>query len=99
MTCLAWANSIGDYLSIVAFAKRGRASTAISGIFSGQLFNFLIGFGALLIIQSFDGEFQFDIFSFEGSTFDVLSDSIVLLVIGSGLLYFCFLFYKVISNK
>jgi Ca2+/Na+ antiporter len=57
MTCLAWANSIGDYMSITNFAKRGRAATAVSGIFSGQLFNFLIGFGASLLIQSLDGEF------------------------------------------
>jgi len=55
MTCLAWANCIGDYISITTFAKRGRASTAVSGIFSGQLFNFLIGFGSSLLIQSSDG--------------------------------------------
>ena len=57
MTCLAWANSIGDYMSITTFAKRGGASTAVSGIFSGQLFNFSIGFGASLLIQSTDGDF------------------------------------------
>jgi hypothetical protein len=55
MTFLAWANSIGDYLSITMFAKKGRGSTAVSGIFSGQLFNFLIGFGASLLAQSDDG--------------------------------------------
>jgi Ca2+/Na+ antiporter len=57
MTCLAWANCIGDYISITTFAKRGRASTAVSGVFSGQLFNFLIGFGASLVLQSIDGEY------------------------------------------
>jgi Ca2+/Na+ antiporter len=69
MTCLAWANCIGDYMSITTFAKRGRASTAVSGIFSGQLFNFSIGFGSSLLLQSSSGEYEFDIFSFNGSTF------------------------------
>lgn len=55
LTALAWANCIGDYMSVNAFAKRGRAATAVSGIFSGQLFNFLIGFGASLIVQSAGG--------------------------------------------
>ena len=55
MTFLAWANCIGDYLSITTFAKKGRGSTAVSGIFSGQLFNFLIGFGASLVAQSNGG--------------------------------------------
>jgi sodium/potassium/calcium exchanger 6 len=57
LTLIAWANTIGDYLSITAFAKKGRASTAVSGVFSGQLFNFLIGFGASLLIQSSEGEY------------------------------------------
>ncbi len=99
MTCLAWANCIGDYISITTFAKRGRASTAVSGVFSGQLFNFLIGFGASLLIQSANGEFEFAIFSFTGSTFTILSDSIAMLVIVSGLIYFSLVFYKVIHNK
>jgi Ca2+/Na+ antiporter len=52
MTFLACGNSIGgnfknylDYLSIVAFAKKGKGMTAIAGIYSGQLFNLLIGLG------------------------------------------------------
>lgn len=86
-------------MSITTFAKRGRASTAVSGIFSGQLFNFLIGFGSSLLIQSSDGEFEFDIFSFKGETFEILSDLIAVLVIVSGLIYFSLMFYKVISKK
>ncbi len=99
MTCLAWANCIGDYISITTFAKRGRASTAVSGVFSGQLFNFLIGFGSSLLLQSAEGEFTFSIFSFTGSTFAILSDSIAVLVIVSGLIYFSLVFYKVIHKK
>ena len=57
LTVFAWANSIGDYLSITTFAKRGYCSTAVAGIFSGQLLNFLIGFGVALIVNSFSGEY------------------------------------------
>lgn len=99
MTFLAWANCIGDFISITTFAKRGRASTAVSGVFSGQLFNFLIGFGASLLIQSTNGEFEFSIFSFQGSSFEILSDSIAVLVIVSGLTYFSLVFYKVFTKK
>lgn len=60
LTVFAWANSIGDYLSIVTFAKKGYSSTAVAGIFSGQLLNFLIGFGIALILNSLnDGEYSF----------------------------------------
>lgn len=52
MTVLAWANCLGDYLSVTKFAKLGNAQTAVAGIFSGQLFNFLVGFGITLTVQS-----------------------------------------------
>jgi Ca2+/Na+ antiporter len=55
LTILAGAASIGDYMSITAFAKKGYACTAVSGIFSGQLLNFLIGFGIALIVNSISG--------------------------------------------
>lgn len=62
LTVFAWANSIGgiylynvDYLTIHHFAKIGNSGTAIAGIYSGQLFNFLLGFGVSLFIQSIDG--------------------------------------------
>ena len=62
LTVLCWANSIGgnnflilDYLTITHFAKHGNPQTAIAGIFSGQVFNFLPGFGISLAIQSFSG--------------------------------------------
>ena len=63
------------------------ASTSVAGIFSGQLFNFNIGFGFALVIQSLDGEYDFQIFKIEGSTFEILSDSIIVLVICAGIIY------------
>lgn len=100
LTVFAWANSIGDYLSIVAFAKKGYSSTAVSGIFSGQLLNFLIGFGIALILNSLsNGEYDFNIFSIVGSTYDKLSDIIVIVVIGFAFCYMTFLFILAIKNK
>lgn len=44
-------------MTISHFAKTGNSATAVSGIYSGQLFNFLLGFGVSLLIQSIDGEY------------------------------------------
>lgn len=44
-----------DYRFITAFARKGNASTAIAGIFSGPLITFLLGFGVSCLTQSFDG--------------------------------------------
>lgn len=88
LTVFAWANSIGDYLSITTFAKKAYSSTAVSGIFSGQLLNFLIGFGVSLIVNSLQlGEYPFKILQMEGDTYDRLSEVIVIVVIGLALLY------------
>ena len=76
-----------DYLSITAFATKGNASTAVAGVFSGQLFNFLVGFAGSLFIQGLDGDVDFALFDFEGSVFDIISDSIVMVVIVSILFY------------
>ena len=106
LTFLAWANSIGgskyvniDYLSIVRFARFGNAETAVAGIFSGQLFNFLIGFGFSLLIQSSSGEYPFEIFNISGGAFEILSDSIIVLVICAGFLYLIYVFFVVIKTK
>lgn len=100
MTVLAWANCLGDYLSVTKFAKLGNAHTAVAGIFSGQLFNFLVGFGITLTVQSLaNGTYEFNIFKFEGdSTYVIISDSIILLVIGCGFLYLIYTFYRVLTQ-
>ena len=106
LTFLAWANCIGgykyvniDYLSIVRFARTGNAETAVAGIFSGQLFNFLIGFGFSLFIHSSKGEYEFEIFNISGGIFDILSDSIIVLVICAGFIYLIYVFVIVIKTK
>ena len=100
LTVFAGAGSIGDYLSIVAFAKRGLSSTAVSGVFSGQLLNFLIGFGMAKIITSIsNGEVDFNIFDISGSTFDVLSDLIMVIVIVMSFVYMVAIAFVIISKK
>lgn len=88
-----------DYLSITRFAKVGNPKTAVAGIFSGQLFNFLLGFGMSLFIKSLKGTYDFKIFAFSGSTYDKVSDSIVVLVIVAGLVYLSYVFVSVIAEK
>ncbi len=73
LTVFAWANCMADYLSITAFVKRGYKFTAISGIFSAQLFNFLIGFGVSSVINSLDGSYPFKLFDLGSTTFQELS--------------------------
>jgi sodium/potassium/calcium exchanger 6 len=89
LTVLAWANSVGDYLTIVHFAKRGHPQTAVAGVFPGQLFNFYLGFSVSLVIQCINhgGEYEYKIFDFVGDAYDKISDGIVVSVIASGLIY------------
>lgn len=81
------------------FARTGNAETAVAGIFSGQLFNFFIGFGFALFIQSSKGEYEFEIFYISGGIFEVLSDSIIILVICAGFIYLIYLFIIVIKTR
>lgn len=99
LTVFAWANCVADYLSITAFVRRGYKFTAISGIFSAQLFNFLIGFGISSLINSIDGSYSFKLFDLGSTTFQELSELIVLFVVGLALLFMVSLFVIVVRNK
>lgn len=91
--------NIIDYLTITHFAKHGNCQTAIAGIFSGQLFNFLLGFGVSLTIQSIGGTYEYKIFDFVGDTYDKISDAIVMCVIFGGLFYLIYMLVVAIKNK
>jgi Ca2+/Na+ antiporter len=86
-------------LSITAFAKKGYASTAIAGIFSGPLLTFLLGFGVTCVLNSFAGEYDFTIFKFEGEAYDQISDSIVVGVIVMAIVYMVWIFCRILRNK
>lgn len=61
--------------------------------------NFLLGFGISSVIKSLDGGYEFVIFDFKGSTFDKLSDAIVVSVIGLSLVYMIWISYRIIRTK
>jgi len=73
LTLLACGNSIGDYFSIKAFAKKGKGLTAIAGILAGQLFNLLIGLGVSMLIRSINrGPYPFNLFPSASSVSEAL---------------------------
>ncbi|KAJ8599873.1 hypothetical protein CTAYLR_010367 [Chrysophaeum taylorii] len=45
LTVLAWGNSIGDFSTNIAMAKRGLANMAMTACFAGPVFNALVGLG------------------------------------------------------
>ena len=45
LTVIAWGNSIGDYSSNLAMAKRGLGNVSMTASFAGPVFNILIGLG------------------------------------------------------
>jgi len=51
LTLLAWGNSLPDLYVDLALVKKGLDQTALSGIFGGQFFNFVIGYGISLVKQ------------------------------------------------
>lgn len=53
ITIMAIGNSCSDLTVDVALAKQGLPIMALTGIFSGQLFNFLLGFSISGLISSF----------------------------------------------
>jgi len=61
--------------------------------------NFLLGFGVSCFINSLKGEYDFVIFDLIGSTFDKMSDVIVIAVIGLACLYMLYLFMITIRKR
>mmetsp|Transcript_26101 Transcript_26101/g.36594 ORF Transcript_26101/g.36594 Transcript_26101/m.36594 type:complete len:184 (-) Transcript_26101:184-735(-) len=45
LTMLAWGNSLDDFFIDYVIAKNGNGKMAVTGVYGGQLFNLLIGFG------------------------------------------------------
>jgi len=45
LTVIAWGNSIGDYSSNLAMAKRGLGNVSMTASFAGPVFNILVGLG------------------------------------------------------
>ena len=52
LTMLAWGNSLDDFFVDYIICKSGHGKLAVTGVYAGQLFNLLIGFGGSIFRQS-----------------------------------------------
>ena len=60
---LSAGNTVGDYFGNGALAKSGESVMAMMGVYSGQLFNNFVGFGAVMLAATSAGITDFDIFA------------------------------------
>lgn len=83
LTLLAWGNSANDFFVDYSLAKQGLGQMAVSGVFAGQLFNLLIGFGASISRAAMEhGTLTFEL------TDGTLINNLNLVILGSALINF-----------
>ena len=63
LTMLAWGNSMDDYFIDYVFSKKGKGPMAVTGVFAGQFFNLLLGFGGGLFRLCLSGPLSFDFYT------------------------------------
>jgi sodium/potassium/calcium exchanger 6 len=68
LTVIAWGNSIGDFSTNMAMAKRGLSNVSMTASFAGPVFNILVGLGFGFLYY----------FQYEGSTFMEVELNIVI---------------------
>ena len=73
LTMLAWGNSLDDFFIDYFIAKSGHGVMAVTGVYAGQLFNLLLGFGGSMFRQSLNGTVRPNIFSSSGDNTNVLT--------------------------
>eukprot|EP01016_Furgasonia_blochmanni_P022928 TRINITY_DN2488_c0_g1_i1.p1 TRINITY_DN2488_c0_g1~~TRINITY_DN2488_c0_g1_i1.p1 ORF type:complete len:637 (-),score=128.87 TRINITY_DN2488_c0_g1_i1:236-2146(-) len=98
MTMLAWGNSSSDLFTNPALSKEGYGRMAVTGCFAGQLFNFLVGFGASITNRTFKsatGREEFDLFE----TSKLKDNLIQIVVLGTSVFNFiCTLAFSKFNN-
>uniref|UniRef100_A0A914DRK4 Sodium/calcium exchanger membrane region domain-containing protein n=1 Tax=Acrobeloides nanus TaxID=290746 RepID=A0A914DRK4_9BILA len=60
VTIIAWANSIGDFVSDIAVARKGFPRMGISAVIGGPLYNVFFGFGISVLIAKFQNKYVSD---------------------------------------
>lgn len=76
LTLLAWGNSVSDFFVDFSLSRQGYAQMAVSGVFAGQLFNLLVGFGGTLVRATMrEGSIKFDLL--DGSAINDLNLGII----------------------
>lgn len=70
LTMLAWGNSLDDFFVDYQICKSGHGPMAVTGVYAGQLFNLLVGFGGSMFLQTLkapNNKIIPDIYKFAGS--------------------------------
>lgn len=83
MTFFGIGNSIVDFFVDVTLARKGYQIMAITGIFGGQMFNLLIGFGLSAMIRGFkDTNLRFHLFNWN-EVFTSKEPTLVIILMGT----------------
>ena len=81
LTLVAWGNSTNDFFVDYALAKQGYGKMAVAGVYGGQLFNFLIGFGVSLINTCAQSSHPLDFNLLDGTAVSKLNFTILLFLL------------------
>lgn len=81
LTMLAWGNSLDDFFIDYYVAKSGHGVMAVTGVYAGQLFNLLFGFGGSMLRQSLNGTIRPNIFHLSGE--DLLTNVLTLVLLAA----------------
>jgi len=80
---LAWGNSLGDYFVNYVISKNGEGMMAVTGTYSGQIFNLFCGFGGAMFRQSLKGTVVLNLFQLAGKDDDTKKTDILTMVLVS----------------
>mmetsp|Transcript_1844 Transcript_1844/g.1732 ORF Transcript_1844/g.1732 Transcript_1844/m.1732 type:complete len:377 (-) Transcript_1844:397-1527(-) len=74
LTMLAWGNSLDDFFIDYVISKNGQGPMAVTGVYGGQLFNLLIGFGGSMFRNTITfGAKDFDFYDGANSSILILA--------------------------
>lgn len=63
LTMLAWGNSMDDYFIDYVVSKKGKGPMAVTGVFAGQFFNLLLGFGGGMFRLTLQSSIDFNFYT------------------------------------
>lgn len=86
LTMLAWGNSLDDFFIDYVIAKSGHGKMAVTGVYGGQLFNLLIGFGGAMVMQSSKNTIIPDVFDFSSGDSTVKTQNLLTIILLCSLL-------------
>ena len=100
VSVLGIANALADMFVNASLAKKGFEIMAVTGIITGQMYNFLFSLALFFIQKFFNPKIKTKFHLFDGFDLIGISDQIMTLVIvGSSALMLFFIIVKVQINK